>query len=314
MAERIEARVTYPQRAVALVLAVVCVVAMFSSSSSHAMSQSRFPLALAEVLVLGAGLGIGCYGTLVGIGGGPLIVPVLVLCYGWPARNIVATALLVVFMNALSGTVGYSYQRRIDYQGGLKFALAGLPGAVLSGLVHRYWNIRSFDTIFGVFLVGLAIVCAVGARTVDERQGVTQGPIEAGHRLVSFRDRFGVDYRFGVNDRLGSSLNFGVGFLVGFLGIGGGVLQVPMLVYLLRYPVHVATATSHFITMLSCLYALAPNIAFGNVRFGQAFWMWTGVIVGAQTGAWLAARLRSQKIMYLFVALVMVFGLRLIWS
>jgi len=42
--------------------------------------------------------------------------------------------------------------------------------------------------------------------------------------------------------------------------------------------------------------------------------MWTGVVVGAQTGAWLAARLRSQKIMYLFVALVMLFGLKLIWS
>jgi hypothetical protein len=307
-----DARVTYPQRAVALLLAIVCVVAMFSSS--HGSSTIRSPIALTEFLVLGAGLGIGCYGTLVGIGGGPLIVPVLVLSYGWPARNVVATALLVVFMNALSGTLGYSYQRRVDYRGGLKFALAGLPGAVLSGLVHRYFNIRSFDTIFGVFLVGLGIVCAVGARTVDHRHDRTEGPIGAGLRLVEFRDRFGVEYRFGVNDRLGSTLNFAVGFLVGFLGIGGGVLQVPMLVYLLKYPVHVATATSHFVTMLSCLYALAPNVAFGNVRFGEAFWMWTGVVVGAQTGAWLAARLRSQKIMYLFVALVMLFGLRLIWS
>jgi uncharacterized protein len=307
-----DARVTYPQRAVAFLLAVICVVAMFSSSRGSFPSHS--PIALAELLVLGAGLGIGCYGTLVGIGGGPLIVPVLVLSYGWPARNVVATALLVVFMNALSGTLGYSYQRRIDYQGGLKFALAGLPGAVLSGLVHRYFNIRSFDTIFGTFLIGLGIICALGARTVAARHDRTEGPIGAGQRLVEFRDRFGVEYRFGVNDRLGSTLNFAVGFLVGFLGIGGGVLQVPMLVYLLKYPVHVATATSHFVTMLSCLYALAPNVAFGNVRFGEAFWMWTGVVVGAQTGAWLAARLRSQKIMYLFVALVMLFGLKLIWS
>jgi uncharacterized protein len=313
--EPTDTRVTYPLRAIALALLVLCVVAMFSSPSSQGLTTAGSSLFVAkDLLVLAAGLAIGCYGTLVGIGGGPLIVPVLVLCYGWPARNVVATALLVVFMNALSGTLGYSYQRRIDYQGGLKFALAGLPGAVLSGLVHRYWNIRSFDTIFGIFLVGLAILCAVGARRVDERQGSAKVPIEPGRRRVWFRDRFGIEYRFGVDDRLGSSLNFVVGFLVGFLGIGGGVLQVPMLVYLLRYPVHVATATSHFITMLSCLYALAPNIAFGNVRFGEAFWMWTGVIAGAQLGAWLAARLRSQKIMYLFVAIVLLFGLRLVWS
>jgi uncharacterized membrane protein YfcA len=104
--QRTEVRVTYPQRAVAFLLAVVCVVAMFSSPSAPGLSPIRSPLALTELLVLAAGLGIGCYGTLVGIGGGPLIVPVLVLSYGWPARNIVATALLVVFMNASTTRAG----------------------------------------------------------------------------------------------------------------------------------------------------------------------------------------------------------------
>jgi uncharacterized membrane protein YfcA len=113
---------------------------------------------------------------------------------------------------------------------------------------------------------------------------------------------------------LGVSLNLVLGFLAGFLGIGGGVLQVPILIFLLGYPIHIATATSHFVTMLTAAAALAPNVLFGNVHFRETLWLGVGVVVGAQIGAKLASRLRSKAILYLFSAILVLFALRLFLS
>lgn len=299
-------------RAALFVPVTLVVVAIFQSCTGatwtlEAQSPLRTPLLLAA-----SGLGVGCYGTLVGIGGGPLIVPVLVFSFGWEASDIVATSLLIVFLNALSGTTGYAWQRRIDYAGGLSFSMAAVPGAVASALVHHLLHIQTFDTIFGVFLLGLAGYCAVGIRSLDRTSRAHRAAITPPHRIVAFRDRLGVQYRFGVNDRLGVRLNLVLGFFVGFLGIGGGVLQVPLLVYVLRYPIHVATATSHFVTMLTCLFALAPNLVFDNVRFGEALWMGLGVVFGAQAGAWLSPKIGGKGIMWLFVAVLVLFSVRLL--
>jgi uncharacterized protein len=305
----------YVVRGTILALGLVCLVGMFSTPSWGAVQSGwALPVGLAELGIFAAGLAIGCYGTLVGIGGGPLVVPILVFFYGWDPRYVVGTSLMVVFLNALSGTSGYAYQRRIDYVGGLQYALAALPGAVLSGFIHRHFNVPGFGQIFGVFLLILAAYCVLGAQHVQAVVREKTSAIKASHRVLSFRDRFGIKYRFGVDDRLGSGLNLGLGFLVGFLGIGGGVLQVPILVFVLRYPVHIATATSHFVTLLTCTYALAPALAFGHVRFTQSLWMGLGVVLGAQVGAWLSPKLDARRIMILFVFVILFFALRLLWN
>src|SRR6185436_11263176 len=96
------------------------------------------------------------YGTVVGIGGGPLLVPILHFMFAWPIEEVVASSLFVVFLNATSGSVGYASQKRIDVKGGVAFSVAALPGALLSGLVHHLVRVPFFDIIFGVFLFGLA--------------------------------------------------------------------------------------------------------------------------------------------------------------
>jgi uncharacterized membrane protein YfcA len=123
----------------------------------------------------------------------------------------------------------------------------------------------------------------------------------------AFRER----HDFYTDQSLGISLNLALGFVVGFLGIGGGVLQVPILVFLLGYPIHIATATSHFVTMLTAAFALAPNVVLGNVHFEATAWLGLGVVVGAQLGAKLASRLRSNAVLYLFAAVLIVFAVRL---
>ena len=77
-----------------------------------------------------AGVGTGIYGTLVGLGGGFVVVPLLLYLYPEESpRIITAVSLAVVFFNALSGTLAYARMRRIDYSTGLPYALATVPGA-----------------------------------------------------------------------------------------------------------------------------------------------------------------------------------------
>src|SRR3954468_15060653 len=81
------------------------------------------------------GLTVGAYGTLIGAGGGFIIVPVLLLFFNWPHEQAVGTSLLVVTANATSGTVSYWRQGRVDFHTGWQFALATLPGAIIGSFV-----------------------------------------------------------------------------------------------------------------------------------------------------------------------------------
>lgn len=293
------------------VMGLLCVAAMFApffgAGATTPTATVSEPSALLLIIV---GLAIGCYGTIVGIGGGPLIVPILIFFYGWDNEFLVATSLFVVFLNATSGSIGYAMQKRIDYAGGIKLSLAALPGAFLSGMIHNTFTIPMFDVIFGIFLLLLAVWLILGARRLEER-GEVRPVKRAGWRHVAFKDAFNVAYSFYVNDKLGIYMNLALGFFVGFLGIGGGVFQVPIMLFLLLYPAHLATATSHFITATTCLFALLPHLFMGNVMFASALPIGVGVIVGAQIGAKLANKINSRVLIYLFVIVLVVFALEL---
>jgi uncharacterized membrane protein YfcA len=195
-------------------------------------------------------------------------------------------------------------------KGGVAFSVAAMPGAILSGLIHHMVRVPFFDAIFGAFLLGLAGYTVVRLEKGDRPVRLSRRA-KRGLRRIIMVDAFRERYDFYSNQSLGISLNLVLGFVSGFLGIGGGVLQVPILVFLLGYPIHIATATSHFVTMLTAGFALAPNVLLGNVHFGATAWLGLGVVVGAQIGAKLASRLRSKAILYLFAAILVVFAVRL---
>lgn len=291
----------------------ISLAAMFGAPMESSYGPSQIVVdGPSVILLILIGLAIGCYGTIVGIGGGPLIVPVLVFFYGWESEHLVATSLFIVFLNALSGSAGYARQKRIDYNGGIKFALAALPGAVLSGFVHHVFDIHKFNIVFGLFLIFLAVYSAMRIGHIESRPEIKSAKKKYFRfRSVRIVDRFGKKFNFGVNDSLGIGMNFLLGFFIGFLGIGGGVFQVPILIFLLYYPVHIATATSHFVTMLTCLIALIPHVFLGNIYFAEALRMGIGVVIGAQLGVWFSPKIDSKVITYLFVGILIIFAIKM---
>jgi uncharacterized protein len=253
------------------------------------------------------GVGVGAFGTLIGAGGGFLLLPLLLFLYPHERPSVLTgISLAVVFANALSGSVAYARMRRIDLQAGLVFAIAGVPGAVLGAMVTNRLDRRVFDPLLGVaLLVGATVIVArsrqvavsfasPGARTLVESDGTVH----------SYRPRVA----------LGAALSVVVGFLSSLLGIGGGILHVPVMVYLLGFPIHVATATSHFVLAILALAGVLTHLEDGSLQAGmdRALPLAAGVLVGAQAGAWLSSRVHGPWIMRgLAIALAAV-GIRLL--
>src|SRR5438477_1937862 len=112
------------------------------------------------------GLAVGAYGTMIGAGGGFVLVPLLLLIYpGKPPEAITSISLAVVCANALSGTFAYVRQRRVDYLAANSFALATLPGAIGGALVTSLVPRRLFDGIFALLLIGVSLLLAVRPST-----------------------------------------------------------------------------------------------------------------------------------------------------
>lgn len=239
------------------------------------------------------GFVVGAFGTLIGIGGGVILVPIFLLVMHYSPQHAVGTSLAVVFLNALSGSLAYIRQKKVYYDAGIRFSLATLPGAFTGSYLATYFTGKTFSVTFGLFLIGLALLqyYKQSGQKVDEQPFVAE--------------------TFSYNRPLGVFLSFIVGFLSSIFGIGGGIIHVPILVYLLAFPPHVATATSHFVLAISSFFGVASHLALGNVLLGPALAIGLGAVLGAQFGAGLSLRVQSRPILILLSISMGLLGLRL---
>jgi uncharacterized membrane protein YfcA len=266
------------------------------------------PTAFALLVLLG--LAVGSFGTLVGAGGGFVLTPVLLILYPRDsASTITAISLVVVFFNALSGSLAYARQRRIDYRSGLAFAAATLPGAVAGVLVVSFAPRRVFDILMAIMLAAVAVwLVARRHRSPHAARG------QAINRHLRARD--GSEYVYRAQVGAGTAVSVAVGFVSSFLGIGGGVLHVPVLIGLLGFPVHVATATSHFVLVNMSAVATATHALKGSFAapdaITRAVALSLGVVIGAQGGAWASRRVHGDVIRWLLAAALLGLSLRLL--
>ena len=236
---------------------------------------------------------IGAVGTMIGAGGEFILTPILLLLYPQEsADTITCISLSVTFANAFSGSLAYARMKRIDYRSGILFTAAAIPGAILGALSTYYVSRRLFDSVFAIVLIGAAVFLLV--RPVQREK--TTGPLPR------------------LNRTLGVLISVVVGYISSFLGIGGGIIHVPALVNLLHFPVHTATATSHFILANVTFVGTAVHIVSGTFHHGVkiALSLALGVLVGAQVGARLSNHIHGTAIIRLLAIALMLVGIRLI--
>lgn len=267
-----------------------------------------------NILIVAAGLFIGTVGTLIGAGGGFILVPLLLIFYPELSPELVtAISIAVVSVNAISGTFAYARSGRIDYRAGITFALYTIPGSILGVLTVKYIPQQLFNTIFGVLLLVLAAYLFYKNRNPI----LTAKPVQKhGYRQHTLTDNKGMTYTYSYNPIYGNLVSIVVGYISPLLGIGGGIIHVPAMVNWLKFPVHVATATSHFILAVMATVSVIVHAISGTYdnegTVQMILLLALGVVPGAQLGALLSHKIKSNVIIQSLAICMILVGIRIL--
>ncbi len=255
------------------------------------------------------GLAVGLFGTLIGAGGGFLLVPILLLAFPGRAPELLTSiSLAVVVANAAAGTASYARLGRIDYRSGLLFAAATIPGAVLGALSTALFPRRTFEIAFALFLIA-------GSAYLVWRPLKAPAPAAAARGVRrELTDSSGAVHVWHFRPWVGVTISVGVGFLSSLFGIGGGIIHVPVLSHLLDFPVHIATATSQFTLAIMALAGTLVHLATGTLQDGlaPAALLALGAVAGAPLGAALSRRVHGSVIMRVLAVALGLVGVRIL--
>lgn len=255
-------------------------------------AESMDMILLAPIL----GIIVGIVAAFFGIGGGVLFVPILILVFCLPIKTAIGTSLLAVFITSISSMIAYWRQKRIIYKAGLIFGVATIPGAILGAYLTTIIHENLLRIFFSLFLLFVAFnIVRKGRRYEDDPMSFSYEP----HRKDIVKILF---------------FAFMSGLLSAFLGIGGGVLNVPIMVLVLHIPIHFAIATSCFIIVVTSFTGLTQHFMYGQVLPIYGILLGIGSIIGAQIGARISKRTKSKTLRKLFALLMVIVAIRLTLS
>ncbi len=269
------------------------------------------------VILIITGFLIGIFGTLIGAGGGFILVPILILTYPeLSTETITAISIVIVAANAISGSIAYARSGRIDFKAGLLFALFTIPGSVLGVLTTKYIPRALFNILFGVLLVVLSAYLMLGQHKQVSAPHTDDNHKRWKHHTLT--DATGISYSYTYNQNRGILISLLVGYISPVLGIGGGIIHVPALIQWLQFPVYVATATSHFILAIMATVSMAVHAINGSYNDPKVLHMVIGLVIGvvpgAQIGAWLSHKFKSHTIIRVLAVCLGLVGIRILFS
>jgi uncharacterized protein len=253
----------------------------------------------------------GGFGSLVGIGGGLIIVPVLTLLLGYDIKVAIAASLVGVIATSVSATAHYLERGTADRRLGLVLLVATALGGLSGGLTARFLDGRVLALLFGILLLFVAV------QMLRQLRSPTQPTAAEGAEAVGFASHYvepttgeRVDYRaqrLGV----GTAASFVAGNVSGLLGVGGGIINVPTMNLVMRVPIRVATTTSTYMLGATAAASAVIYEASGQLDPLLAAPVALGVFVGARTGARVSMRVSQHALRIAFIGVALVFAVQM---
>jgi uncharacterized membrane protein YfcA len=287
-------------------------------------SEPRFRLVAQELemhsveafigVVFLASLAAGLLGSLVGLGGGIMIVPLLTIGFHLDIRLAIGASIVSVIATSSGAAAAYVRDHLTNIRVAMLLELATSIGAVTGALVAGYLNARVLFFLFG-FILLFSIVPLVKKLGEDTPAGVVDDAVSARLRLASsYPDRAlkrTVPYRV-TRVPLGFAMMYVAGVVSGLLGIGSGALKVLAMDSAMRLPMKVSSATSNF--MIGVTAAASAGIYFwrGDILPLVAAPVALGVLVGATAGARLLVRFRNATVRVLFIVVMAVVSVEML--
>jgi uncharacterized membrane protein YfcA len=268
------------------------------------------------LLLAAGGFGAGVFGSLLGLGGGILIVPLLTVGFGVPFREAVGVSLVCVIVTSSAAAGVYLERHAANLRLGMLLEVFTATGALLGGLVAFLLPER---VLAGLFAALLAYTAFSMLRRGGAQPGVPPSPpaadgpgaahdvgVARGPSSPSLADEIaGPGYR---PRRLGAGAggSLGAGVLSALLGVGGGIVKVPLMHLVMGVPLKVATATSNLMIGVTAAASAIVYLLRGGIDPYIAGPTAVGVFAGALVGSRLAARIHVRFLRLLFVGVLSV--------
>ena len=252
---------------------------------------------------MGAGATAGCFGALLGIGGGVLLVPFLNLVLGYTFKQAVATSLVTVIATSSAVSARTAGKQLINLKLGMLLEVTTAVGGLAGGLVVPLISDRILQIIFAIVTATIAIVML---QRLDKRNVILDPAADPG-RLGGqfFEEESGQTVTYRVK-RLPVAL--GMSFLAGnvssFLGVGGGILKVPALNAWCGVPLRAAAATSALMIGVTAVAAVPVYYSSGYIVENVAAATVLGVLAGSRAGFWIGTRAKAKWLKALMIAVL----------
>ncbi len=232
----------------------------------------------------------GILGSMIGLGGGIIVVPVLTFL-GFSPTAAASNSLFAALSNAVASTISYSKQKRIEYSLGLKLGLLSVPGTILGAVVSSDVAPDIFKVLFGLILIASAAYIFL-RRNLESKQKIIS------KQMMVFA--------------IGAS--FFAGIISSFFGIGGGIVFVPLMVAGLGMAMKRAAPTSQLILLFASLSGVITHSLLGHPDFTQAGFLAIGSFLGGLVGARLSIDIKERYLQVLVSVVILIAAVKLFYD
>ena len=232
----------------------------------------------------------GIVGSIIGLGGGIIVVPVLTIL-GFSHTVASSSSLFAAFSNSIASTASYAKQKRIEYKIGLKLGLMSIPGTILGAYLSTEVTTSIFKILFGMILIASCFYLFIKRNMEPKSANMTTKML-----IIS------------------SGISFFAGILSSFFGIGGGIVFVPLMILGIGLSVKHSTATSQMVLMFSSASGMIAHSLLGHADFSQALFLGIGAFGGGLVGARLSVDLKETSIRIMICVVILAAAVKLFFD
>ena len=236
------------------------------------------------------GFTAGILGSMLGLGGGIIVVPVLTFL-GFPPTAAASNSLFAALSNAIASTISYSRQKRIEFSLGVKLGLLTIPGTVLGAVISTDVTPSIFKILFGLVLIASAAYIFLRKKIETKEKTISK-------QMMVFA--------------IGAS--FFAGIISAFFGIGGGIIFVPLMVAGMGMAMKKAAPTSQLILLFSSLSGVITHSILGHPDFTQAGFLAIGSFIGGLVGARLSLDVKERYLQILVSVVILIASAKLFYD
>ncbi len=278
------------------------------------------------------GLGAGFLGSIVGIGGGIMIVPILSLLLKIPIQNAIGTSLVAVMATSISASRLFFKKDLTNLRIGLFLEIFTTAGAITGSILISYIKSNILFGLFGLLTLVSAYfsyrknisskintalknekegLSAQQNKEIDNNKNIQNTSEEDSYVYYDTASKQTITYKV-KNYPIGFSTSFVAGIMSGLLGIGGGFIKVPTMNLLMNIPMKVATATSNFMIGITAVASSVIYLTKGFIIPDITAAVVIGVLIGGTAGSFTAYRIKNKYIVIILIIIFIIFGINMI--